>query len=79
VALLRDAWGENIAVSLLAGTGGVLREVLMALRFEADADGLNHVTINVPPGHPAEEDLEASGYDLADVDRSAYVYALSLR
>jgi GNAT superfamily N-acetyltransferase len=79
VALLRDPWGENIAVSLLAGSGGVLRELLMALRFEADADGLNHVTANLPPGHPAEEDLEASGYHLADADRSAYVYALRLR
>jgi hypothetical protein len=78
LALLREPWGQNIAVSLLAGAGGALREVLMALRYEADADGLNHVTINLPPGHPSEEDLRATGYDFADAENSAYVYALSL-
>ncbi len=78
VAALREAWGQNVAVSLLAGTGGALRELLMALRFEADADSLNHVTVNLPPGHPAEDDLRASGYDFADAEASAYVYALSL-
>ncbi len=78
VALLRQPWGQNIAVSLVAGRGGALREVLMALRFEADADGMNHVTVNLPPGHPAEEDLKASGYDFADAENSAYIYALNL-
>ena len=78
VALLREPWGQNVAVSLLAGRGGALRELLMALRFEADADGLNHVTVNLPPGHPAEEDLRASGYDFADAEHSAFVYALKL-
>jgi GNAT superfamily N-acetyltransferase len=78
VALLREPWGQNVAVSLLAGSGGALRELLLALRFEADADGLSHVTINLPPGHPAEVDLRASGYDFADAERSAYIYTLSL-
>ena len=78
LALLREPWGQNIAVSVLAGAGGALRELLMALRFEADADGLNHVTVNLPPGHPAEGDLRASGYDFADAERSAYVYSLRL-
>ncbi|HEV2218039.1 MAG TPA: GNAT family N-acetyltransferase [Candidatus Dormibacteraeota bacterium] len=78
IALLREPWSQNIAVAMLAGSGGALRELLMALRFEADADGLTHVTVNLPPHHPAEEDLRASGYDFADVEASAYVYALSL-
>jgi hypothetical protein len=78
VAALREPWGQNVAVSMLAGTGGALRELLMALRFEADADGLNHVTVNLPPGHPAEDDLRATGYDFADAEASAYVYALDL-
>jgi GNAT superfamily N-acetyltransferase len=78
VALLREPWGPNIAVAFLAGSGGALRELLMALRFEADADALRHVTVNLPPGHPAEEDLKASGYDFADADRPAYIYALTL-
>ncbi len=78
LALLREPWGPNVAVSLLAGSGGALREVLMALRFEADADGLKHVTVTLPPSHPAEEDLKASGYDFADAERPAYIYALTL-
>ncbi len=78
LALLREPWGQNVAVSLLAGSGGALREVLMALRFEADADGLKHVTVTLPPGHPAGEDLKASGYDFADAERPAYIYALTL-
>lgn len=78
LALLREPWAQNIAVSLLAGSGGALREVLMALRFEADSDGLSHVTINLPPAHPAEEDLKATGYDVADAERSGYIYALTL-
>ncbi len=78
LAALRTPWAQNIAVSLLAGTGGAARELLMALRYEADADGLTHVTVNLPPGHPAEEDLEATGYDLADGERPGYIYALTL-
>lgn len=78
VALLRGAWGQNIAVALLAGGGGALRELLLALRYEADADGLRHVTVSLPPGHPAEEDLRASGYDFADADNSTYIYSLKL-
>lgn len=78
LALLREPWGRNVAVSLLAGTGGALRELLLALRYEADADGLTHVTVNLPPGHPAGDDLKASGYDFADAEPSAFVYALKL-
>jgi GNAT superfamily N-acetyltransferase len=78
IALLREPWGKNIAVSLLAGRGAALRELLLALRYEADADGLNHVTVNLPPEHPAEEDLRATGYDFADADLSGYIYALDL-
>src|SRR2546422_10596268 len=78
VALLREPWGQNVAVSLLAGRGGALRELLMALRFEADADGLNHVTVNLPPRHPAEGGLRASRYDFADAEHSAFLYALKL-
>jgi GNAT superfamily N-acetyltransferase len=78
VALLRQPWSQNIAASVLAGSGGAMRELLMALRFEADADDLTHVTVNVPPGHPAEEDLRSSGYDFADAEASAYIYALTL-
>ena len=78
LAGLREPWSQNLAVAFLIGRGAALRELLMALRFEADADGANHVTVNLPPGHPAEEDLRASGYDFADAEANAYVYALTL-
>ncbi len=78
IAGLREPWGDNLAVAFIAGAGGVLRDLLMALRFEADADGLDHVTVSLPRGHPAAEDLHASGYDLANAEDNAYIYGLAL-
>jgi GNAT superfamily N-acetyltransferase len=78
VAGLRDAWGRNLAVGFIAGSGAPLRELLMSLRFEADSDGLDNTTISVPRGHPAAEDLRASGYDLANAEDTAYIYGLIL-
>lgn len=78
IAGLREPWGNNIAVALIAGGGGALRELLLALRFEADADGLEDVTIALPRDHPAGEDLRATGYDLANDDDRSYIYRLNL-
>jgi GNAT superfamily N-acetyltransferase len=78
LAALREPWGNNLAVAFVAGRGGALRELLMALRFEADADGLNHVTVTLPRDHPAADDMTASGYDLANDDDTAYIYGLTL-
>lgn len=75
---LREPWGQNLAVAFVAGGGGALRDLLMALRFEADADGLSHVTVNLPRDHPAGEDLRATGYDFANADDTAYIYGLPL-
>ena len=75
---MREPWGENLAVAFVAGRGGALRELLLALRFEADADGLDHVTVTLPRDHPAADDLAASGYDLANDEDSAYIYGLLL-
>jgi hypothetical protein len=75
---LREPWSDSIAVALVAGRGGALRELLMALRFEADADGLDHVTVALPRDHPAAEELTASGYDLANDDDTSYIYGLAL-
>jgi len=78
LAGLREAWGNNLAVAFLAGRGGALRELLMALRYEADADGLDHVTVTLPRDHPAADDMTASGYDLANDEDNAYIYGLLL-
>ena len=58
--------------------GGALRELLLALRFEADADGLDDVTLALPRDHPAADDLRASGYDFANDDDHSYIYGLKL-
>jgi hypothetical protein len=78
IAGLREPWGDNLAVAFLAGTGGALRELLLALRFEADADGLDDVTVALPRDHPAGDDLRASGYDFANDDDTSYIYGLKL-
>lgn len=78
MALLREPWGENIAVSVIAGSGGSLRELLAALRFEADADDVAEVSISVPRDHPAAGDLEASGYHFANAEDHSYIYGISL-
>ena len=78
VAGLREPWGDNLAVAFVAGKGGALRELLHALRFEADADGLDDVTLALPRDHPAGEDLRATGYDFANDDDHSYIYALKL-
>jgi hypothetical protein len=78
IAGLREPWGDNLAVAFIAGKGGALRDLLLALRFEADADGLDDVTLALPRNHPAGDDLRASGYDFANDDDSSYIYALKL-
>jgi GNAT superfamily N-acetyltransferase len=78
VAGLRRPWGDNVAVGFIAGSGGALRDLLMALRFEADADGLDDVVVTLPRDHPAADDLRATGYDFANDDDHAYIYALAL-
>jgi len=78
IVALREPWGNNISVAFLAGKGGALRDLLLALRFEADADGLDDVTVAIPRNHPAEEDLRASGYDFANDDDTSYIYGLKL-
>jgi hypothetical protein len=78
IAGLRQPWGHNLSVAFLAGKGGALRDLLLALRFEADADGLDDVSVAIPRNHPAEADLRASGYDFENDDDTSYIYALKL-
>ncbi len=78
VAGLRRPWGDNIAVAFIGGHGGSLRDLLMALRFEADTDGLDDVVVSLPRDHPAADDMRASGYDFANDDDHSYIYALKL-
>ena len=78
IVALREPWGNNISVAFVAGKVSALRELLLALRFEADADGLDDVTVALPRDHPAGEDLRASGYDFANDNDTSYIYGLKL-
>ena len=78
IVALRAPWGNNLAVAFLAGQGGALQDLMLALRFEADADGLEDVTVALPRDHPAGGDLRASGYDFANDDDTSYIYSLKL-
>ena len=79
LAGLRRPWSDNLAVAFLAGRGSALRDLLFALRYEADADGAEHVTIALPRGHPAADDLSATGYDFANAEDTAFIYGLKLK
>ena len=59
--------GRRLYGTLVAGAGGALQDLLLALRFEADADGLEGAGLLVPPEHPAEKDLQAVGYSQPDL------------
>jgi GNAT superfamily N-acetyltransferase len=79
LAGLRRPWSDNVSVAFLAGRGGALRDLLFALRYEADADGADHVTVALPRGHPAADDMRATGYDFANAEDTAFIYGLKLK
>ncbi len=70
--------GRRLYGTLVAGAGGALQDLLLALRFEADADGLEGVGLLIPPGHPAERDLQAVGYSQPDLAFEYSVLDLTL-
>jgi GNAT superfamily N-acetyltransferase len=78
IAGLRRSWSENMSVAFIAGRGAALRDLLFALRYEVDADGVDHVTIALPRGHPADDDMKACGYDFVNAEDRAGVYGLKL-
>lgn len=64
LAHVRVGWGgDRLWVSFITGSGGALRELATALRFEADSDALAGVSLWAPAGHPGADDLRAAGYD----------------
>ncbi len=78
VALLRQSESRRrLPVTFVAGDGG-LSGLLLGLRFEADALGLDSVALLAPPDHPQVGALEETGYHRGlDEDlRSVHVRAL---
>ncbi|HEX6548535.1 MAG TPA: GNAT family N-acetyltransferase [Candidatus Dormibacteraeota bacterium] len=78
VAGLSPIRTDRVGVNFVFGSGAALQDLLTALRFEADADGMAGVWVATPPEHPAADDFRAVGYDLA-IDSRFYICALELR
>lgn len=70
--------GQRLTASLVAGSGAALQDLLLALRYEADADGLEGAGILAPPDHPARNDFTAVGYDQSDREFAFSVLDLTL-
>ena len=80
LAILRAGSHTRLYASLVSGSGAGLRDLLMALRFEADADNLEGATVIAPLLHPAAADFRAVGYDdPRDGEDGFFIYALRLK
>lgn len=73
----RSRW-RHLPITFLAGSGGALDDLLMRLRFEADAEDLDGAIVWGPEDHPAAGQLEAAGYDFRREPGQLSIYALDL-
>lgn len=79
VAILRPWDADSLWIGFVSGSGAALRDLLLALRSEADLAGAKRIGVHLPVGHPARGDFEETGYDFgAEPDRMGY-YALRLQ
>lgn len=70
--------GTRLFASFIGGQGGVLRDLLIALRFEADVDGMEGVSAWLPKDDPRAGTLGDVGYDFSIDPFQMSVYALRL-
>jgi GNAT superfamily N-acetyltransferase len=70
--------GTRLRAGFVSGQGGVLRDLLLALRFEADIDGLEGVDVWLPAADPRAGVFEEVGYDFRVEPFSMSLYALKL-
>jgi ribosomal protein S18 acetylase RimI-like enzyme len=78
LAAVRPRRWHHLQVTYLAGAGGALDDLLLRLRFEADADDLDGVIVWAPAGHPASGQFKAAGYDSEREPGRLSIYALAL-
>lgn len=69
---------RHLPVTFLAGAGGALDDLLLRLRFEADAEDLDGTIVWAPEDHPAAGQLAAAGYDFRREPGQLSIYALDL-
>ena len=79
LAYTRIGWGgDELAAPFVSGAGAAFRDLTMALRFEADIEGLKGVAIWAYDGHPGEDDLRATGYDSETAPFRLHYFGLRL-
>ena len=78
LAIVQPESLRDLNVSFAIGSGGVFQDLLMALRFEADAQDVPGVWLLAPDDHPGLDDLRAVGYDFDGDDFHLHVYDLRL-
>jgi GNAT superfamily N-acetyltransferase len=79
LAAIRRSWGGTwLVATFLSGHGGVIHDLLLALRVEADADDLKGAMVMASPDFPAAPELEEAGYDWRFKTRPWAVYGLRL-
>jgi GNAT superfamily N-acetyltransferase len=79
LAVVRPSWnGARLWAGFVSGQGGVLRDLLLALRFEADVDGMEGVNAWIPQDDPRAGTLEEVGYDFSIDPFQMSVYTLRL-
>jgi GNAT superfamily N-acetyltransferase len=71
--------GARLMATFLSGQGTAVRDLLAALRFEADTDGLRGVVLTAPADHPARARFEEVAYTLRTQPPSSWaIYARRL-
>jgi len=78
VALLEADSQNRLNVSLVAGSGALLQDLLLGLRFEADSQDYEGVRLFSPSGHPPVDELEEVGYRPAEGQMERLAYAREL-
>ena len=79
LVIARPWAGDDLWAGFVAGSGAALRDLLLALRSEADLAGSRRVCVFLPDGHPARGDLEQTGYDFESDPGHLAHYALRLQ
>ena len=70
--------GTRLRAGFVGGQGGVLRDLLLALRFEADIDALEGVNLWLPEDDPRAGTLQEVGYDFRVEPFAMSLYVLKL-
>lgn len=63
VGVVGRGWSDRLSISYLVGDGAAAQDLMLALRSEADSEGLAAADVWMPVDHPAADSVRAAGYD----------------